>query len=391
MQTFLLNLSSNFQKVFYQAKSGDTIVICPGDYTFTPTVSDKPVDLYQWGSALQLANKSNITIRGKGQVSIRFTSHGNGLMIRNCENIKVENINFYGQGLIVDKDYYFALLLLDGRNRKIKISNCGFYDSGNHGIGHLFGPRDTCESEFVGNEFINGGNMRRSVLIKDGAAIAVGGYSNLFERNKIKRWLRGIELECGDFPLQPTIPIRDVRIINNFFEECYWQSILATPNSPEKYKLFENILVNNNIIKGWGKKPENSDAWGGNFNHEGLYVTGGVGFQISNNLISDMWDGCGIRMVAEHGNIEKSLISCNDFRRNGRSDVLLAPGASGYKCSNNFIQGNNLFQTLGYPLWIDGDNNVVSNNHAEKNKDYGAIKVNSSNTVFGTINNNYFY
>lgn len=290
-------------------RDNDVVLIYPGPYLERPL---EPTDIAiqtGGGAPLHLQNRRGVTLRGIGRPEVWFTHHGNGLTLENCSDVCVEGLDFRGAGILTEpKPYYFALLLLHGVNEAIRVRNCGFLDSGNHGIAHLLEPRTTNNSVFEKNRFVNGGHMNHPWLGRDGAAIALGGSGNTFYSNRIERWLRGVELESGNFPGRDQPTSRNI-VASNTFLQCWWQHICVLPTH-FKAALFDQIIIESNIIQGWGTEPPR-DGESRPFPHEGIYFAGGVNAHIRGNSISDMWDGIGIRLSADWSDIQDLLVSEN--------------------------------------------------------------------------------
>lgn len=304
------------QERFARASDGDTITLSPSTFNFSPPTEANPNG--PAGCALSLQDKSYITVRGLG-TRIKLDSHGNGLMICNCDNILIEGITFTGAGpLLTSNSFYYALALLHDSNERITFRNCRFINGGNHGIAHLWGPRSSNNCTVDSCSFENGGNYDRTVLGGDGAAIAIGGAGTVIVNNRIDNWLRGIEVEAHDAP----VDCSNIIITGNILRGCAWQSILVTPTggifaAPK----FRNIAICNNVIEGTRIRS-------GKFSNTGIYLTGGRDILIANNLISRIADGIGILLTTDHGAIERVCLAANLVEAD-RVPVLIKAGATG--------------------------------------------------------------
>lgn len=344
---------ATLSRAFEFIQDHDTVLIYPGPYMETPA---EPVDTWQLaggGAALWLRDRRSVTLRGVGRPEVWFVKHGNGLTIENCSDIRVENIEFKGAGMLTEPlPYYFALLLLQGGNDGIQVRDCVFKESGNHGIGHLWGPRSTHNSVFENNYFVNGGHMKHPTLQWDGAAIAVGGSGNRIYGNRIERWLRGIEIESG-VSGNRDVPTAHVIISHNKLLQCWWQHITVMPTH-QKAEFFDQIIIEGNLMQGWGVRPPQDFDPEARFSHEGIYFGGGVNAQIRGNAITDMWDGCGLRMTTDFAPIRDSLVTDNrisNVDRTGIHAVSITPVGS-FQTTPGFIR-------LGVDRGADGEAKIM--------------------------------
>jgi hypothetical protein len=311
---------ATLSEAFKTIQDNDTVLIYPGVYTETPAEPLDILDLPGGGAPLWLRQRRCVALQGIGFPEIHFTAHGNGLAIEDCTDIRIEGLKFRGAGLITEpKLYYFALLFCHGVNEALVVRDCVFTESGDHGIGHLLGPRTTNNCVIENNRFYLGGHMKHPVLWRDGAAIALGGSGNVIYGNRIERWLRGMEFESGDYPGHDTPTSRNI-FSHNKVLQCWWQHILVTPTHRQA-DLFDQILIEGNIVQGWGARPEQSFDPASTFAHEGIYFAGGVNAQIRGNDISDMWDGIGVRMTADWSDIADVLVSENRIWNVGRTGI----------------------------------------------------------------------
>jgi hypothetical protein len=339
----------------------DAVFVYPGPYMETPQEPTDVLNQPAGGAALRLRDRRCVTIRGLGLPEIWFTTHGNGLAIENCSEIRIEGLKFRGAGLLTEpKPYYFALLLLNGINESIVVRDCVFTESGNHGIGHLLGPRTTNNSVFENNRFLLGGHLKHPLLNRDGAAIALGGSGNLIYGNRIERWLRGMEFESGDFPGQDTPTARNI-FSHNKLLQCWWQHVAVIPTHRQA-ALFDQILIEGNIIQGWGAPPDQTFDPEGIYSHEGIYVGGGVNTQIRGNDISDMWDGIGLRLTADWCDIRDALVTENRIRNVGRTGIHAVSIPSQGTVQRCRFNSNKIGPCGGRGIWINGDYNVVEGN-----------------------------
>lgn len=351
---------------FRAIRDYDTVLIYPGPYQETPL---EPLDisvLAGGGAPLWLQNRRSVAIQGIGRPVIWFTSHGNGLCIESCTDVRVEGLHLRGAGLLLEpKAYFFALLLCSGYNEQLQIRNCLFSESGDHGIAHLLGPRTTNNSVIENNQFSTGGHLNHPLLVRDGAAIALGGSGNQIYGNRIEFWLRGMEYESGSFPGQNTPTSRNV-FSHNKILQCWWQHMIITPTHLTG-GLFDQLIIEGNFIQGWGAEPDVNLGPNNRFSHDGIYLAGGANVQIRGNEISDMWDGVGMRLTADWGDISDMLVSENRIWNVDRTGIHAQSVAA---------QGNNPAFTLrrcrfvnnqigpcgGRGILVNGDYNVVESN-----------------------------
>jgi hypothetical protein len=298
----------------------DTLLVYPGTYKESP---EAPLDVSSQpggGAPLWLKDRRCVTIRGIGMPEICLTGHGCGLTIENGTDIMVEGLTFRGAGPLTEpRPYYFALLLLSGTNESITVRDCVFTESGNYGLGHLFGSRMTNNSVIKNNRFLTGGHLNHPRLGRDGAAIAVGGSGNVIYGNRVERWVRGMEFESGDQPELDAPTSRNI-FSHNKIMQCWWQHVVVLPRHRQA-GLFDQLLIEGNIIQGWGWEPQRSLDPDSTFAHEGIYFGGGVNALICGNQISDMGDGFGLRMKADWCNIEDVLVTNNRIWNVGRGAI----------------------------------------------------------------------
>lgn len=357
---------ATLSRAFPFIEDNDTVLIYPGPYLETPR---EPLDIAEMpggGAPLWIKNRRNVTLRGLGLPEIWFAAHGNGLTIESCVNVTIEGIQFRGAGILTEpQPYYFALLMLHGVNEFIRVRDCVFTQSGNHGIAHLLGPRTTTNSLIENCRFSIGGHMNQPNLGRDGAAIAIGGAGNVIRNNLIEQWLRGMEYESGDFPGRNAPTSRNV-FSHNKILNCWWQHMLITPIH-QKAELFDQILIENNIIQGWGMKPPQTFDPKTEFQHEGIYFTGGINAQIRGNAISDMWGGGGMRIAAEWSDVRDLLVSENrvwnvDLTGISALAVQRTAPAPSYNLIRCRLTNNKVGPCGGRGIWIRGDYNVVESN-----------------------------
>lgn len=339
-------------------QNGDILVLNPGEYHLSPPDPEARPETAQGAAVLH--GKRNVRIVGVGNPTINLRNHGTGLLIHDCSDIEIDGIRFVGRGrLRTENKSSFALLELYGTNTGIKVENCGFFESGNHGIAHLWGERRTSDSIFRDNVFRHGGNYARGAnrpgetpLQFDGAAIAVGGARNFFTGNRISDWLRGIEIE------NPYKTSSDCCVIDgNLVERCTWQSILVTPDGlpgSGMAAFFKLIRITNNIIVGTGTRTEK-------VSNTGIYVTGGFAMHIVGNQISDIADGIGILLQTDHSEIKDCVISGNLIRNCDRTGIQLSRGQASSP-HDNHVTGNTLRRIGGRGIFVEGVGNLVSRN-----------------------------
>ena len=353
-----LNLYPNENATFADKvnglQNGDTLLVHHGVYPVTP----KPPEQFPespLGAACAIKGKEDIRIVGFGNPIVQLTEHGDGLLIDGCKNVNVEGVTFQGAGVIrrPENKISYAMIQLYRDNARLAVKDCCFFDSGNHGIAQLWGPRGTSQSIFEGNVFARGGNYGRESLVADGAALAVGGNRNVFRNNHITDWLRGIEIE-NPFPASGS---EHCVIERNLIERCTWQSILVTPDGVPADRMFEQfrgIQICNNTIVGTTVRSEA-------ISNCGIYVSGGLGFRIQDNHISRIADGIGILLQSDHGDIRDSLIAGNMIEDTDRTGIQFSTGVGG-SVSQNVFHGNILRRIKGRGIAGEGTLNLVSLN-----------------------------
>lgn len=278
-----------------QCQDYDTIVVRQGVYSFTPLLPT--TETWQahpdGGAAMTLRGRKGVRIIGDHGPLLKFTP-GSGLCVMDCQDIDVSGLTFQGQGYtLTPEKWYFALMLLAGHNTGLRVHECSFWDSGNHGIGHLMGG-STDDSVFERNVFLRGGHLNRPADVEgqpalggDGAALAVRGSRNVYRRNLIVDWLRGIEIEAKNN--EASNNIAELNELRNVF----WHGIFITPTGGDPERCRRNIIRHNLLTSGPGM---------GNFTMaHPIYVSGGYSQFIEDNQIRcKIGDWCGIDVSANH-------------------------------------------------------------------------------------------
>lgn len=281
-----------------QCQDYDTIVVRQGVYSFTPLLPT--TDAWQTGpdggAALRLWNRNGVRIIGDNYPSLTFTP-GSGLCLQNCQDIEISGLTFQGSGYTTTPEkWYFALMLLAETNSRLHVHDCGFWDSGNHGIGHLMGS-STDDSVFKNNTFLRGGHLNRPAdtegqpaLGGDGAAMAVRGSRNVYRGNLITDWLRGIEIEAKDNEASNNV------VENNELRNVFWHGIFVTPTGGDPAKCRRNIIRRNRLASGPGM---------GNFTMaHPIYLSGGYMQTVEDNDIHcKPGDWCAVDASANHCNL----------------------------------------------------------------------------------------
>lgn len=300
---------------------------------------------------LVLKDLHHVQIVGTGDPGIIAATHGNVLLVQNCTDIVIDGLTFTGAGNLWHANaYYFALILLAGVNERITIRNCHFASSGNHGVAHLWGPRTSNNCTVENCVFEDGGNYNRDGLGGDGAAIAIGGYGTKISNNRINGWLRGIEVEGHDIPVDAS----KVLIQGNTIENVAWHSIMVTPTGGQ-VESFNQITIANNIIRGTPKKVEP-------FSNCGIYVTGGRNIQITGNQIRETVDGIGILAITDHGQLSGCMIANNNIESPGRTGIHVGIGASKAPVVDCMVQGNYVHKAGGVGINVkDADAYLLGN------------------------------
>lgn len=332
----------NFTNAVNQLKSGDTLMVMPGDYSVPP-------------NAARIQALHDVSIAGAGNPRIQITEHGDGIRLDDCLRFSIAGLTIRGQGYQTKpNDLYFALIHMEGRNDQLRIENCTLEDSGNHGIGalHANGPPETNNSVFRSNTIRRCGNLMSNSFKADGAGIAVGGSNNLYELNLLEDNLRGLEWEnnyqgsftCGNVA-------RNNRILRSF-----WQALVAIPQHGVMNQFASNVIENNTII-GRGSLDPNALGWDGN--QHMIELWGGTGWRITGNTLADSLGWCGVTLDPAKCSITDVEISGNTFLH------LAGGGVWGQKNGSNTVNNVRLFgNTFGamsaMPIKIEGDRITVS-------------------------------
>lgn len=351
------------KKAFGAIRSGDTVFIQATNEPYLETPQSlEPMEVIvsspDYGAALVLSALHNVSITGVGKPIIQFTQHGNGILIRNCENLTISGLELRGKGKIwVKSECCFALISFAQSNERIKIRDNAFKYSGNHGIAHLYGPRLTNFCVFEHNVFVNGGLMNHPKLVADGAAIAVGGHDNIFQFNHVIDWLRGIEIESG---------FKEDNSSNNIVHRNHitgspWQSIIIT-SMMRLGEVFQNNEISYNIIDGCY-----SALTGYPFSQTGIYIAGSINSRVIGNAVTRIKNGIGILLTSEWGETKNALISENIVSSVDRTGIQLSKATYNppdisypvHKCS---IQNNIISDVGGRGVWLDGTDLITTGN-----------------------------
>lgn len=338
-------------------KDGDTLIVLSGNYPIPP-------------NTVRLKGLSDVTILGVNNPVIEVDGHGDGILLQDCLRCSISGLTIRGQGYLTDPNsLYFALIHLEGSNDQLRIENCTLEDSGNHGIGalHVSGPPATNNSTFSHNTIRRCGNLRQTALVGDGAAIAVGGSNNRFEANVIEDCLRGIELEN---PYADSYTSGNM-ITGNHILRSFWHAVVAIPQHGV-LDLFSSNVIDGNTIIGRGSLDPKALGW--DKQQHMISLWGGIGWRITNNLMADSLDWCGVELDPAKCSIDGVEISDNTFLHLGRGGVW--GQRNGRSAAENVrVNGNTFDKLRGPAIKIDGDYISVGENR------YGQITDESGKPV----------
>lgn len=287
-----------------QCQDYDTVIVRQGVCSFSPL----PPTTETWqahpdgGAAMTLRGRKGVRIIGDHGPLLKFTP-GSGLCIMDCQDIDVSGLTFQGTGYtLTPEKWYFALMLLAGHNTGLRVHECSFWDSGNHGIGHLMGG-STDDSRFERNIFLRGGHLNRPSDVEgqpalggDGAALAVRGSRNVYRRNLIVDWLRGIEIEAKDNDASNNV------VEENELRNVFWHGVFITPTGGDPSRCKRNIIRHNLLTSGPGM---------GAFKMaHPIYVSGGLCQLIDHNhIMGKDGDWCGIDASADHCELSVGILN----------------------------------------------------------------------------------
>lgn len=189
------------------------VLIRGTNYTITP-VTNFDCALPANNIPLRLINKSNVVIRGEGSVRVFGSGHGHFMVIKDCENVLIENIDFEGDwpksGYTVGHGLY-GVIHLRGVVRHLTLRNVRIRNYGNHGI--KGGELGCSKQEYI--NLINctigpGGMTNHPTLTYDGAAVDIKARHLLVDRCVFTNFLRAVELEgVNDWTNQNNVIVRD--------------------------------------------------------------------------------------------------------------------------------------------------------------------------------------
>lgn len=336
--------SAPFDAHALSLKSGDTLIVLAGNYPIPP-------------NTVLLKGLSDVTIIGVNNPIIEVDGHGDGILLQDCLRCSISGLTIRGKGyLTTPNTHYFALIHLEGSNEQLSIEHCTLEDSGNHGIGalHVSGPPATNNSTFAHNTIRRCGNLRQTALVGDGAAIAVGGSNNRFDSNVIEDCLRGIELECpfADCPTQGNV------ITGNSILRSFWHAVVAIPQHGV-LDLFSSNVIDGNTIIGRGSLDPKALGW--DKQQHMISMWGGIGWRITNNLLADSLDWCGVELDPAKCSISDVEITGNTFLHLGRGGVWGQPNGNN-SVSNVSVRGNIFDKLCGTAIKIDGNRVSVGDN-----------------------------
>ena len=340
---------------------------------------------FAYKGAPLVVTKDNVKVQGIGWPKIRFTKHGNGLNITNARNFSMAGVQLAGQGYITEKGKarYYSLFLFDGINDGHRIENNIFMDSGDHLLAHLYGPRSIFNTRILNNKFYRNGNLAVGEPWHDGVAIGLGGYGNIISGNYGEDNNRFVEIESGAFgDADATAPAKRIIVTDNVCYHVWWQAIIITPIHA-KQDLYTQIICSHNQLEGWGKASPMPG--GGTWGQCGFLVTGGKGIILSENIITDMYDGCAFQIEAANCDISHVQVLNNQIWRCGRTGVSLTyadwikltagtpnPATQNFKLHHCQARGNTIVDGKGVGVWIKGEYNQIENNLVD-NADYEGL------------------
>lgn len=350
---------------FAALQNGVTLLLHPGTYRVTPPEPIEIANQLCGGAALPLQGLEDVKILGSGNPMIQSTRHGSIIGIEDCARVSVSGLTLRGNGYITSpQPWYFALLYLGGNNHTLRVHDCEFSDSGDHGIGHLL-DGETEHSVFERCYFAGCGMLVHSNLIADGAALAIGGSHNTYSDLLIEDCVRGIEWEnkYGDFAKGGHETRGNIARGCRIFRPI-WQAIYVDP-SHCKPELFADNSIVDCIIQGRGK-PFNDRFTG----EQGIRLGGGTNWRISGCQISNLNDECGI--AAElRCDLTDGIIEGNRIYGCGRNGIDLNQTA-GQSIRRVMVRGNMIGPVGGRGIFLDGQNLRCTQNDVRETGPAGA-------------------
>ncbi|MGV3773704.1 MAG: hypothetical protein ACO1QB_12440 [Verrucomicrobiales bacterium] len=323
--------------------NGDTLSIQEGSYKINPVFPlwfvQNPV------VPIPIYNKTNLVIKGEGIVTIDGEGPGNFMVIKDCENVLVQNLTFKGNRPPVPAPNpnleLYSMIHLEGTNTSIHINECRFVGFGNHGISNLLGPKTSYKMVVSNCYFADGGNDETPILSEDGAAISGISSGSIITNNFIERCFRGIEVE-GAFP---GYPVTNVLIANNLLTNCQTTGIMlfGTGGDPGGYSDIK--IIGNKIFNVNNPAPKPYQLYSAS-----IWLGAGNDLHLVGNTIEGNDNGGGISIMANFLPIRNVVVKSNVIKNVQLRGIQVLSQA--FSLSNAIVEHNRIEYAADQGIWI---------------------------------------
>jgi len=329
-------------------QDGDSLYIYSGTHTIIPGWSpnrspgSQTPDLY-------LSNMTDISILGMGQgVVMSTTTSGSHIVIEDCTNIRIENIEFRSNRPDAGKngELLYGCVELVNHIQDIFVRECRFINYGNHGVTDFTGPISNGESRasnvvVEACYFSNGGDKNLGDLDSgppDGAAFAVIGRNTIFRNSIVENCVRGYEIEGGKSGI-----VSGLICENNLFRDVDDMAIMlfhtADPGT------YQDIRIAGNVTIG-GK--------------QGIRIGGGRRIQVTGNAIYRPLQR-GITLTADD-DLKDATVSGNYVFRAGNYGISIEERNAADPLQRVHVVGNTVAQAAWDGISVSGSDVVVQGN-----------------------------
>lgn len=343
------------------AQSGDTIYIWPGDYQVLAGGSPTLSAVSSNGAAVNLYNRTNISIIGIGQPRLTYSNSITIMEIRNVDGFKISGLTFdctnkFGGSF---QSNLISCINIDGSSRNGRISDCNFLNFPDHGISDDLFMGDFNQTNIWVSKchFFNGGATNGVVsLTVDGAGIPCGSYWYITDCS-FNRCLRGIEVYRGNTAL---IPYEQIRITGCSFHQMHYESIIIPGVLADD--LIKDLVISENTFD--DNSGEVSAA---------TSCISGAGGQSRINIINNIFDfglltfrynvAINFHTSAGQGKIKDCQWLGNTILSSGGNAISLADeGSTSAVATNNLIANNIIRRPVGIGIYVQGAGNRIINN-----------------------------
>lgn len=350
---------ANISNAVAAAQSGDTVAIWPGVYS---EMGGSPINTGIWNSntigAVNLFNKSNISLVGIGRPELRWTNYGCGLNMSNAPGTLISGIIFRHKRFDTNGTLGQMAGITIQASSNVRVDNCDFLDMANFGIvNHDF--IGSTNVSITGCYFYNCGFTNGATSLGgDGGGIVPGPYWSICN-NTFDRFYRAVE----PFPFSGGPVLKGLKINNNYFLRGWYQAIAIAPDAAERVTDLE--ICNNHFT--FERAISMSGTLLPSF---GIYVIqGGLkrfrfsGNQFYGTYSADIAEG-GIWVESVTLGVSQGEISHNLFVSNGvaRAITLYDSVAAGPTIDRVSVVDNTILGQYTGGIYLSGASNVISRN-----------------------------